>query len=379
MQLDTGRHRARAKYRDYDGVTRVVERFGKTGAAAERALVEALRDRSNAGRGDVITGDTTIADLAAAWLVTVETADKLAEQSLYQYRRAVASRILPALGAVRIREAGVGLLDRFLRGIDSPSTAKRCRVVLTAMFGLAARHGAVDHNPMRETVARETKQKVVRALTIDEIAALRIVVAGWAGGNATGPPRALDLPELFDTLLGTGARIGEVLALRIEEDVDLVSDPPTVTIAGTIVGNKRQPFPKTSSSHSVKIIPRFTAAAIARQIARDFPTDELGLLFPSRAGGPRTVNNVERQWRSARGEVFEWVTLHVFRKTVATAVERSADIETASAQLGHAGTEVTRRHYIQRAAVGPDVRHVLEALHPPFTHPKLARQAGLGE
>ena len=141
-------------------------------------------------------------------------------------------------------------------------------------------------------------------MAVDEIAELRARVAAWAGGNDSRPPRGLDLPEIVDTMLGTGARIGEVLAIR-RADVDLTADPPTVTITGTIVKNRRQPAPKTDYSYRALVLPSFTAAALRRQIGRSFPTDE-DLVFPSRTGGPRQADNVRRQLREARGETFEW-------------------------------------------------------------------------
>jgi hypothetical protein len=45
---DTG-YRARTRYRDYDGVTRRVERHGRTKGAAERVLRLALRHRLHVG------------------------------------------------------------------------------------------------------------------------------------------------------------------------------------------------------------------------------------------------------------------------------------------------------------------------------------------
>ena len=39
--------RARTTHRDHDGVTREVQRHGRTKAAAERALAIAVRDRSH--------------------------------------------------------------------------------------------------------------------------------------------------------------------------------------------------------------------------------------------------------------------------------------------------------------------------------------------
>ncbi len=357
-----GRWRARAQYRDFDGVTRPVERYGKSGAAAERALVEALRDRA-AARGDIINRDTTIAALAKAWIASRVTEDALREQSIEQYQTAIDKHIVPALGRVRIGEVGVGILDRFLEGISSAAVAKRCRVVLTGMFGLAARHDAIDHNPVRETVSRTQKRNPVRAMTVGEVAVMRARVAQWAGANASGPPRGQDLPDILDAMLGTGARIGEVLAIR-KEDLDLRSNPPTVVITGTIVGNKRQPAPKTDYSYRRLILPSFVAAAFRRQLARNLPTDDLHLVFPSRTGGPRMGNNVRRQLREARGDDFDWVTPKVYRKTVATAIDRAADIETAARQLGHSRSTTTQAHYVERLLVAPDVRDVLDEFGP---------------
>ncbi|KXO87831.1 hypothetical protein AXK56_15750 [Tsukamurella pulmonis] len=42
------------------------------------------------------------------------------------------------------------------------------------------------------------------------------------------------------------------------------------------------------------------------------------------------------------------------RKTVVTAVERHLGLEAAARQAGHAGTEVTRPHYVERNKIVPD-------------------------
>lgn len=42
-----GRWHARARFRDTDGITRLVEAWGNTGAAAERSLVTMLKDRQS--------------------------------------------------------------------------------------------------------------------------------------------------------------------------------------------------------------------------------------------------------------------------------------------------------------------------------------------
>lgn len=69
-----------------------------------------------------------------------------------------------------------------------------------------------------------------------------------------------------------------------------------------------------------------------------------------------------RKLREARGDEFEWVTSHVFRRTVATLISAERDAAAAAAQLGHANEVVTRRHYIQARTHAPDLSDVLELL-----------------
>jgi hypothetical protein len=65
----------------------------------------------------------------------------------------VAKQIVPALGDLRVRELSVGTVDRFLKSVTKRSgaaTAKMTRSVLSGMCGLAARHDALDRNPVRD-------------------------------------------------------------------------------------------------------------------------------------------------------------------------------------------------------------------------------------
>ncbi|MGO4582301.1 tyrosine-type recombinase/integrase [Arthrobacter sp. 2RAF6] len=85
------------------------------------------------------------------------------------------------------------------------------------------------------------------------------------------------------------------------------------------------------------------------------------MLFPSSAGTVRNPNNFRRQWRDARsGSAYEWVTPHVFRKSVATLIDREYNSKHAAAQLGHSGTAIAEKHYIAKATESPDLAKALE-------------------
>lgn len=377
-----GKWKARGRYRDFDGKTRTVARWGKTGAAAERALKEAMRDRSKPTDTEAdITADSTIRDVATLWMAK-RHAEHLSTTTLTGYQRRIDRQIIPAMGDLRVREATVGRCDAVIRAITSDSTAKQTRSVLSGMMALAAQHDAIEHNPIDSTTRRRPKRKKARALDVDDLQRLRARVQAWQGTNTSGPKRGPEIPHIFDTLAGTGERIGEVLALLVDEIVwsTVVDDdgvelrvPATVEVSGTILDDgTRQPWPKSATSRRVITLPAFTETALRAQVARGVPSRE-GLVFPSRTGGALMKNNVRRSLRAAREYVahekdgdpreFDWVTPHTFRRTVATMIERERDIETASKVLGHSSSDITRV-YLDRPAEAPDVNDVLDVLAP---------------
>ena len=90
------------------------------------------------------------------------------------------------------------------------------------------------------------------------------------------------------------------------------------------------------------------------------------LLFQSRDGTPLTTANVRRQLRQVLSGVgIDGVTPHMFRRTVATAVNTNASIELAAELLGHTDTKITVQHYIQRSElVNPATAALLDRAFP---------------
>lgn len=361
-EVAPGRWRARAQYRDYDGVTRPVERFGPSGAKAERALVEALstRGRVQASTADIVAS-TTLATLSQAWL-SQKRKQNLAPSTLELYEQTIRVHITPAVGDVRVGELTVGGAERFIESKGQTAVAQRCRIILSGMMALAAQHDAIERNPVRDTSTVKRERKKPRALTVDELAILRRRIGSYAGGNVGhGPPRALDLPELFEFWLGTGGRINEALPARWA-DVDW-GEPPTLTLHRS----------KGGANDLILTLPTFVMAALRRQRARDLPGD---FIFPSRAGTVRSAANVRRQLREARkhvvivdgkpdgpADMFEWVTPHSLRRTVGTIVADEYGPDVAAEQLGNT-REVLERHYRQRRSAAPDVTSALDVLAP---------------
>jgi integrase len=368
-QVGPQQFRARARFRDYDGVTREVEAWGNTGAAAERALRVKLRERSTPSH-DEITADMRINRLSELWLDEIITEERITPQTVDRYERSLRTAIRPAAGNLRLREASVSRLDRLLKAIAAkhPSKARGAKTVLRQMFAMAVRHGALTTNPVREVGGLRRNRRSVKALSVDDLHAVRAAIRDWQIPQAgkPGPRLTGDLADIIDLLLATGARIGEVLAVRWA-DLDMALPRPTLTISGTFVyvkgrGLFRQPWTKTDAGHRTLVLPRFAVdMLLGRQVAA--ATNPHDAIFCSRNGTWLSPNNVRRQWRAARDDTgLEWVVPHTFRKTVATLVDREADTKTASEQLGHTTEDVTATFYIEKARVAPDVSAVLQQL-----------------
>ncbi|MGN9811485.1 tyrosine-type recombinase/integrase [Micromonospora sp. BQ11] len=368
-KLGPNRFRARARFRDYDGKTRDIEATDTTGPAAERALKVKLRDRATPNN-DEIARETRIGRLAELWVEEVTAEERIAPQTIHRYETSVRTAIVPALGNLRIREASVGRLDRLLRDIakDRPSTAKGVKVVLGQMFALAVRHGAIPTNPVRDTGRLRKPRRTVVALTDEHLHAVRTAIREWQEPvpGKPGPRHTGDLADVVDLMLATGARIGEILALRWE-DLDLAAERPTLTICGTLVfvkgqGIFRQPWTKSDAGYRMVVLPRFAVGMLlARKLgAAENPHDAI---FASRRGTWLSPNNVRRQWRQARADAdLDWVTPHTFRKTVATLIKEETDTKSAAAQLGHSSEEITETYYIAKPVQAPDVSGILERL-----------------
>jgi hypothetical protein len=72
--------------------------------------------------------------------------------TLDTYRSIYRHHVKPEFGALRVRELTTPIADRGLKRIQgkSPSRARTAKIVLAGIMRLAARHGAVTHNPVRE-------------------------------------------------------------------------------------------------------------------------------------------------------------------------------------------------------------------------------------
>lgn len=369
LSTAVGRVVARARYRDWDGKTRLVQATGETRKAAERSLKMKLADRSLfQSTSSVLTPDSPFPDLVAYWLEDLDLEDRLSKRTRQLYERNMQTLVMPAFRNLTLREIGVARCDHFLKQLakQSYNRAKQA-VALRLALGLAMRHEVLPRNPMDHVARLHRPASTPNALTTSEVNAIRTAIAFWeAGRSPSGPKPDGQLGAIVEVMLGTSARIGEVLAIR-RRDIDITSATPSIRVAGTIVSHRgeptmRQDHPKTAKSRRTVAIPSFTAETVRRRLVRRDDSSPDALLFNRREGTPLTTNNVRRQLRHVMDLAgIAGVTPHMFRRTVATAINEQAGVDLAAELLGHTDPKITIQHYIRRnEMVNPSTAELLD-------------------
>ncbi|MEW1990780.1 site-specific integrase [Microbacterium sp. NPDC078849] len=353
-ELRNGKPAAITYYRDSSGQRQRMMRTGKTKTAAENNLKAAIRERIGVIDDDeLLTPESPLRALAKQWYAE-KAAAGLKPGTLRTYRVSLDGHIVPELGGVRLFEATVPRIDRYLKALTLSSgsgTATTARVVLKGMFALAVRHGAMKSNPVAATAAVSAKRTRPIAPDKAQVIGIRTRFYEWDNTlDGRGRPKITRLLEACDMLIGTGIRTGELLALKWD-DVDLVDC--TVTIRRTVAVDEEgkvfvQELPKTDDSARTLILP----AAVVRMLSRRIRESEF--VFPSTTGTFWQPSNFRARWREAlKGTEYAGTTPRAFRKLVATTLQRALGSRAAGDQLGHASERTTEQHYIMPTRQGP--------------------------
>jgi integrase len=363
-RLGPERFRAIANYRDYDGVTRPVERVGKSEAKAKARLKEAFRDRARQSGGDEIHGRTKLSVVADLWLRDVDESGK-ASRTKQTYRESWERDLAKAVGALQVREMTVPMVDRVLRGIrDSTGSgsAKHAKVVLGGLLGMAVRHGVLSSNPVREvalgaarTAGRQDDDFVVTQADLPELRAF------MRGSKRAG--RA-DLVDVIDLLSVLGCRVGELLALdwsRVDFGRGLVKIEGTV-IRAAGEGLFVQRHTKTAAGMRTLHLPSWALEVLRGRAAE--ATSQW--VFPSSTGTLRDPENLRSQIRKVvAGTRWEGLHPHAFRHLVATMLDEAGLTARQIADyLGHEQVSMTQDVYMTRKSSGASAAAALELLRP---------------
>lgn len=212
--------------------------------------------------------NSTVTDLVDYWLDYLRTEDRIEVTTINEYERVLRKLVVPALGALPLRDATTTRINAVLAelGAQSLNRQRKAKVVTGAMLDVAVDLGAVPANPVRGAMSVRRPKTERPTLTLDDLGRVRAAVQAWMGKDRPGPKSSGDMGDIIDLMLATGARIGEVLAIRWS-DVDL--DRRRVVISSTVkTASGRGTYRKPQEPQRTASLPEFAVDLLRRRAAR---------------------------------------------------------------------------------------------------------------
>lgn len=364
IDLGDGMWLARCRFRDNDGIVRIVERrstpgiFDRHGKHAEEALMVALEKRKTPAQGNVDAA-TPLAALVDLHIDRLQ--DKGRSPTTLDTYRVTARKLASLIGGIRAGEATAARMDMVIQTMRSrhgAGMARHARAVLRGALQQAVLADVQPVNPMRDISPIEATKPLEGAipLTPDQV---RSVLASLRGSEYC---QRRDLVDPVLMLAATGLRRGELLGLRW---CDYDAGAPTITVAGSVIrvkgqGLKRRDKAKTDSSLRTVVLPKFAVTMLNERRAR-LGAGERDVIFLGSTGRLRDPNGFDKAWAKARDDLgLPDVVSHSFRKTVLTLIdEEGLSARVGADQAGHTRVSMTQDRYMARGRMHPEVADML--------------------
>lgn len=377
-QIGPKKWKATANHRDPDGKDRQYERSGPTATAATNTLLKYLSTKT-VDLGGEINRTTTMNELAEVYFGRLDQLVAAGDRSpgtQRLYRGCWDNHVRPAVGWLRLAEVDIQCVDQLLirlRRSHGADLVRTCRAVLSGMLGIAARYKAVPGNPVRDaSPIPGGRTKRVRSLEPGEAVDLweKLMVLAATPAERASPRRYYrstvvhpDLPDLVLWMLGTSERIGQAVAVHWPwidlENATAALGPNVIRVKGA---GLELHYGTTKTRERVLDLPEQVMTMLLLRHAKT--TNRAGPVFPDAFGGLRDPHNTSGDLRRALDRAgYQWVTSHVFRKTVATVLDDAGlSARQVADQLAHARPSMTQDRYMARKARNPRAKAAIEAM-----------------
>ncbi len=266
-QVRDGRTTYQARWRDDQGRQRKKSFIKKGDADRHAATVEADKVRGTY----IEPSKITVAEYAHRWAETRPHRPTTAQRTEMMIRLHIEGTRLGGrkLADVRPSEVQAWATDR--SRVLAPTTLRQAVGLLRRVYGAAVLDRLVAASPVvRIQLPRYERERIV-PLSVEQVAAL-----------------AEAMPERYRTMVlaqaGLGLRIGELLALRMQ-DVDFLRRTVRIEWQFTQGSKGARSEPKTPRSKRTVPLPRVVADVMAAHLVA-YPAAEDGTLFTTAKGAP---------------------------------------------------------------------------------------------
>lgn len=316
--------------------------YGETPDDVEKKYIE-MKYKHNMGYN--VNSDPTIEEYALQWFkVFKEDSGSLSTRRMYE--NCINHHIIKKLGNRKLKELTGTQAQQFIKNItSSKSLADKVRITLSQIYKQAIEDRIVVFNPVAnckvsapEDPKRECLSDIQRELLL----------------------KILDGHKFYPicyTMLYTGMRMGEAIALKRKRDIDF--DNKIIRVSeGTEYENSR-PIPKDpKTKRGFREIPM--APELHAFLKKHLEGNKTLYVFPAHHGGQMGLTEITRLWKKANEKVDKFfndeknkkckehrfhITFRLLRHTFCTGLyDAGIDEVSAAAIMGHS-VEVMRRIY----------------------------------
>ncbi|MBC3178702.1 site-specific tyrosine recombinase XerD [Corynebacterium lujinxingii] len=297
--------------------------------------------------------------LAARWLEHLAVERGVSEHTLSNYTRDVRryTAWLDGAGKTDLSQVTATDVEAYVadlrRGVDgakplAASSAARALTVTRGLHRFGVEEGVLSADTAAEVSPPAAGEKLPDTLSIDEVATL-------LDACPTETPVGLRDKALLETLYATGARVSEVLDLRVDDATAAIDADGILAVTGK--GNKQRLVP----------LGRHSKDAIDAYLVRGrpvFATGKSHALFLNKRGGGLSRQSAWTVIKQAaeRAGIHKEVSPHTLRHSFAThLLEGGADVRSVQELLGHASVTTTQ---IYTHITADSLREVWRSSHP---------------
>lgn len=374
--IKTGGWVAFCEVRRPDGSRKRIKRYRKTKTAAHdavRAAAEVERRKWGANNTQPTIADisdtSSVPELVRAYLD--ENKSDWKQRTIDQYEGTLRRHIVPALSDLAVRELTVRSANSFFRSLGRGGW-KSARAVLGGAYKWAISEELIDdHNPIVNSKQPPKSKPRKETVTVTDFLIFREEAEAYCFPNPKGPThmgpttRRPWLPTMLTVGLATGARVGELVAMRwehlarVDDHGNPVEGKPwddqdAGRLAITLQGEKGRGEDVTPRR---QVLSQFAVDALVawKKLQPDAPG---GWIWPTANGTHVATSAVSRAWVTLRKDIEEREgeealeglppRNHVLRATAITWVANAPDggLDMAARFAGHKRAGVTSTYYV---------------------------------
>ena len=346
---------------------------GWTRARAQEELQNVLADvRRGLWRPPLpstgVEDEPTFHEFASEWFEAMQH-EGLARNTLLDYEWQLTKHLLPYFAEHSLSDITIAEVDRYRQlkvreGAINATSINKSIQRLAQILDVAVERELIDRNPARGKRRRLKQRKPVRT-TLDRAEQIEALIsaARELDGEARVDRRTIPRAALLSTLLFSGVRIGEALALRWS-DVDLAAGRMRIRDSKTDAGIRQ-----------IDLLPVLREELSVLKAVTPYPA-QTDFVFPTETGGAQNASNVRNRVLALSVEranlrlterglspLPDGLTPHSMRRTfISLVLAIGEDVPYVMGQVGHADPKVTLSIYAQVMFRGEGERERLNAL-----------------